>query len=62
MSMNKTSSFETVGILDAAAIPKFSGGLTSYVILPADLGYETARWSWNRAVKFLFSANNFSSP
>jgi hypothetical protein len=50
MSMNKTSSFKTVAMLDAAAIAKFSGGLTGYVILPADLGYEKARWSWNRAV------------
>jgi len=50
MPMSKSLSFKTVEMLDAAAIRKFSAGLTGHVIMPNDGLYESARWGWNRAI------------
>lgn len=48
--MEDLTGFKTVAMVDGALIRKFSSGLRGHVILPADAAYESARWSWNRAV------------
>jgi FAD/FMN-containing dehydrogenase len=48
--MSEFPNFQTVGMLDGATIRKFAAGLTGHVIMPTDVSYESARWSWNRAV------------
>jgi hypothetical protein len=48
--MAEQADFKPVAMLDSSAIRKFAAGLSGQLILPSGAAYESARWSWNRAV------------
>ncbi len=48
--MSERAGFKSAALLDKSLIERFKEHLSGGVVLPNDPSYESARWSWNRAI------------